>query len=144
MTEQKEPPFPASSPPVRCVLEIFCLVVVVFFAVLFLHPAVFLVFFLIPEAPHILGRLVAEVGVLLDVVGNRTLKGIQNLFVGILAEDFPKGYRQVGNLVVALGNQEAGCRVAGFLAVADAKLVAIVVKANWKGVLILLRPPFSV
>lgn len=80
----------------------------------------------IDHAEDILGGLGAKVGVLLDVVGNRTFKGIQNLFVGILAEDLPKGYGQAADLGVALGDQEAGRWVAGFFAVALVDHVAVV------------------
>lgn len=63
---------------------------VVFFApVIFFIPAVILVFFLILEVPHIFGRLVSKVWVLLDIVGNCSAKDVQNLFVGFLAVDRP-------------------------------------------------------
>ena len=41
--------------------------------------------------------------------------------------DAPNGCRQVADLFVPFVDQEAGCRVAGLPAVADAHLVAIVV-----------------
>ena len=109
------------NPTDETVQVIFAVVVV-----LFLIAAVVPVFRHIAVIPHILGGLAAKVGVLLDVVGNRTLKGIQNLFVGILAEDLPKGYGQAADFCVALGDQEPGRGVAGFFAVALVDHVAVV------------------
>lgn len=79
---RKGPPFPASP---MC----FSGLVVFFAPVIFFIPAVILVFFLILEVPHIFGRLVSKVWVLLDIVGNCSAKDVQNLFVGFLAVDRP-------------------------------------------------------
>lgn len=83
--------------PFRQAPAVFCSVVFFLIVVLFLIAAIVPVFRHIAVIPHILGGLAAKVGVLLDVVGNRTLKGIQNLFVGILAEDLPNSWTSSRN-----------------------------------------------
>ena len=115
------------APAVFCSV-VFFLIVVIFavVVVLFFIAAVVPVFRHIAEIPHILGGLAAKVGVLLDVVGNRTFKGIQNLFVGILAEDLPKGYGQAADLCVALGDQEPGAGLQVSLPLALVDHVAVV------------------
>ena len=111
---RKGPPFPASPMCFSGLVVFIVLVIFLFVPVIFLFiPAVILVFFLIFEVPHIFSRLVSKVWVLLDIVGNRFAKDVQNLFVGFLAVDCPGICSQLCDFVVALDSKEPPCRVAG-------------------------------
>ena len=89
-SRRKGLPLPASPMCFSGLVVFFVLVIFLFAPVIFLFiPAVILVFFLILEVPHIFGRLVSKVWVLLNIVGNRSAKDVQNLFVGFLTLDCP-------------------------------------------------------